>query len=58
MVHARKQPGFPFKLLPQPLISKERFLQRHGGIKALVNRLINSAHSSLTELPNDPIAAL
>ena len=58
MVHARKQPCFSLKLLPQTLISKERLLQCHSGIKTFVNRLVNRAHSPLTELPYDPIAVL
>jgi hypothetical protein len=58
VVHARQQPRFSLKLLPQPLIGKERLLQRHSGIKALVNRLVNRTHSALTKLSNDSIAAL
>src|SRR6267378_6835195 len=50
MVHAGKQPRLSLKLLPQALVGKEGFLQRHRCIKAFINRLVNRAHSSLAEL--------
>jgi hypothetical protein len=58
MMHPSQQPRLPLKLLSQTLIGKQRLFQRNRGIKPLIQRFINGAHTTLPKLPDDAIAAL
>src|SRR5690348_9005429 len=54
----REHSRFAFELFAKPLIGKQRFFQCDCCVKSLINRLINRAHSSLTQLSNYSISTL
>src|SRR6185503_12413415 len=58
MMQTCKQSRLALELFAQTFVGKQRFLQRNGGIETLIDRLVNRAHASLSELPNDAITAL
>jgi hypothetical protein len=58
MMQTREQARFALELLAQTFVGKERFFEGDSGIETLIDRLVNSAHSTLSELPYDTITAL
>ena len=58
MMKACKQSRLTLELLAQAFIGKERFFQGNRGIEALIDGLVDGAHTALSKLANDAIAAL
>src|SRR6185503_10945241 len=58
MMQTSEQTRFAFELFAQPFVGKQGFFQRNGRIETLIDRLVDSAHAALSELPNDAITAL
>ena len=58
VVHPRQQTRLSLELLAQLFVGEKGFFQRHSGVETLIHSLVHGSHATLTELPNNPIAAL
>src|SRR5215216_773487 len=58
MMQASEEPRLTLELFAQAFFGKKRLFQRHGGIEALINRFVDSAHTALPKLAYDTIPAL
>lgn len=58
MMKSCEQACLALKLFAQALVHEFSLLQSHSRIKPLINRLIDRAHSTLSELANDAVAIL
>ena len=58
MVQTCKKSRLTLELFAQAFVGKQCFLQRNGGIETLIDRLVDSTHTALSELSHDAITAL